>query len=180
VLVHDEINFISNNEIIIQNDLNAIFFVIILSFLFRILKLITTYITIFWFIAVLIAIKESSKIVNYDPKSKKICPLFLQPTSIFKVHDKYPTITLIYDLYCNFIFDITYIRIKYRGSLYKLFRLKTLIEAIILSYFGLSKFIFKIIKMAIMATEYSDISDFILVYYSTVSDNRKLLFRDNK
>jgi len=170
----DDINFIFSNEVILQNKLNAVFFYLLLSCFIHILKTIIACITIFWFIAVFIAILESSKIVNYDPKTKKICALFLYPTPLFKVHDKYPTITLVYDLYCNFIFDITYIRIKYKGSSYEFFRL------IILSYFGLSKFFFKFIKMTFFTTEYKDISDLILIYYSTASDNRNLFFRDNK
>jgi len=176
----DDINFICNNETILQNQINIIFFQSLFSFVLFIFKNIVVYITTSWFLLILIAFRESSKIVNYRHESKKICAVFLQPTPLYKTHDKYATITLLYTLYCNFIFDIAYIRIKYPGSLYKFFRFRSLLEAMILSYFGLNKLIIKIIKIMIIAQEFEDFGDFILVQYTTIGDNRKLYFKNNK
>jgi len=50
----------------------------------------------------------------------------------------------------------------------------------ILSYFGLNKLIIKIIKIMVIAQEFEDFGDFILVQYTTIGDNRKLYFKNNK
>jgi len=105
--------------------------------------------------------------------------MYLQPIPVVKTYGSFPNINILCILYCNFIFDLTYLRVKYKKKIYKLFRLKPLLEAIILSYFGLNKLIIKLIKAIIISRHFVDIADYIYIYYNNLGDTRKLFYYNN-
>jgi len=176
MILIDDTNFITVTEDLIPITGTFILTTYFFSVIFLFLKKISLCIVSAWALLLFLAVKESNKILKYCPEDQTLSPLYLQPTLIVKVRDLYPTITILYMLYCNLIFDITYIRVKNKKTLFGFFNLKSLIWASFLSFFGLNKLVLKLVKFFLVSRYYKDISDYLSTIYFNPWDKRKLFY----
>jgi len=180
MMLADDINFITATENITATHTTFILTTYFFSIIFFFFKKTVLCVTSAWVLLIFLAINESNKILRYHPRDATISPIYLQPMTVVKVCDLYPTITILYTLYCNFIFDITYIRVKTKKPLFSFISLKSLAWTIFLSFFGLNKLILKLIKFFLISRYYKDISDYLYITYFNPEDNRKLLYFDEQ
>jgi len=148
----------------------------LLLFFFLILKSFIKYITLVWLTLLVIASIEAFFIF----KNKHSAISFLRPFPIHKTYDFYPTITILYKLYCNFVFDIVFIRVIYKPSLFRLLSIKPILVSIALSYFGINRLFLKLVKLFFSSWNFPDLSDFLAINYTNPLDARRLYFYKNK
>jgi len=176
MMLIDDINFITNTENIISIPVTFILITLLSLFIFSLFIKTILCIISAWVFFVYVAVRESNKILKYSPRGQTSSPLYLQPLLIVKVCDLYPTTTILYKLYCNFIFDITYIRVNNKKPLFSLYDFKNLFWAIFFSFLGLNKLALKWIKSVLMSRYYKNISDYLFTAYFNSKDRRKLLY----
>lgn len=150
-------------------------------FLFLIWKYLV-FITTTWAFCVGLAFYESSCILKSRPVKLGggFFNSFLEPELIHPTRESYPLITLFSKLFKNFTFGIAYTRVKFRGSLLHLVRIRALIMTIFLSFFGLNRLFFKLVAYVLYSQEYGSLQEFLIRNFYNPDDTRRLYFKDGE
>ena len=116
--------------------------------------------------------KVVGKIVQYNSS--------LRPIKINYVLDGYPLGTILYHLYCNHVFNITYMRVKNNNHIFCFYTIKNIAFIIFLSFFGINKLFLKLARSIIHFHKAKAIVPFLVNYNLNFFDKRMLLLIDNK
>jgi len=150
----------------------------ILSFIILLLLQYFKIVVSVWLFFVVLAVFESNKILKIKPllNDAGFFNSYIRPQRIHPQLNNYPLITLLYKIYCNFIFEITYTRIKYPNYWYNFFNFKNVFITILLSLFGLNRIFLKIVKFLFFSKKFKNLEDFLIVYFQNANDTRIIIY----